>query len=360
MPEITSCPQCQRKLRVPDDLIGHKVKCPGCGLNFTADIDRPAPPPMPVGAVEDEPSAGRRAIPVPSPPPPVPDDDYGGFGGYPRRRPNSQERQEWMSVRVGLTLLIVSLFIGLTASFIFGVGVAVAASAPRSTVRPPFPSGSEPDGTQVLGGMMILCSLVFLLAWRIVSIVGYCFYVSLPARADSRGLAGTALGLAIAWPILLLIGILLFVALDHSATSSMLTDPTGGTHLGGRYTAAVVLVAVLCISSLLFVTELVCTLLLYRNVARTLNASGLASSAFVQLILGVVLEVWIIAQMVAIMIVIRMALSGSISFSAADSISQVSNVFLVLWLILIVGWSIWYLVTTFLVRGVVDGHIQRS
>src|SRR5437660_9135178 len=36
MPEIIDCPQCERKLRVPDDLLGRAVKCPTCGVTFTA------------------------------------------------------------------------------------------------------------------------------------------------------------------------------------------------------------------------------------------------------------------------------------------------------------------------------------
>jgi len=36
MSDITSCPQCQRKLRVTEDLVGQSVKCPSCGLIFTA------------------------------------------------------------------------------------------------------------------------------------------------------------------------------------------------------------------------------------------------------------------------------------------------------------------------------------
>jgi predicted Zn finger-like uncharacterized protein len=36
MPEITHCPNCQRTLRVPDELFGKLVKCPTCGTNFTA------------------------------------------------------------------------------------------------------------------------------------------------------------------------------------------------------------------------------------------------------------------------------------------------------------------------------------
>src|SRR5438105_13643672 len=36
MPEIINCPQCECKLRVPDELLGRGVKCPTCGVTFTA------------------------------------------------------------------------------------------------------------------------------------------------------------------------------------------------------------------------------------------------------------------------------------------------------------------------------------
>jgi predicted Zn finger-like uncharacterized protein len=45
--ELVSCPECQRKLRVPDNLIGKQVKCPTCGHTFTADPVAQAPPPPP-------------------------------------------------------------------------------------------------------------------------------------------------------------------------------------------------------------------------------------------------------------------------------------------------------------------------
>jgi hypothetical protein len=38
MPEITSCPDCQRNLKVPDDLVGKKVRCPGCSIMFFAQV----------------------------------------------------------------------------------------------------------------------------------------------------------------------------------------------------------------------------------------------------------------------------------------------------------------------------------
>jgi len=43
MPEVVSCPKCQRKSRVPDTLVGKKVKCPGCAEIFTAIVNAPAP-----------------------------------------------------------------------------------------------------------------------------------------------------------------------------------------------------------------------------------------------------------------------------------------------------------------------------
>jgi predicted Zn finger-like uncharacterized protein len=36
MPIIIDCPSCQRKLRVPEHLLGQKVKCPTCANMFTA------------------------------------------------------------------------------------------------------------------------------------------------------------------------------------------------------------------------------------------------------------------------------------------------------------------------------------
>jgi hypothetical protein len=38
MPRIITCPDCGRKLRVPDELVGKKVKCPDCNVKFTGGI----------------------------------------------------------------------------------------------------------------------------------------------------------------------------------------------------------------------------------------------------------------------------------------------------------------------------------
>ncbi len=47
MPEIVICPKCRRQARVPDSLMGHKVKCPGCDETFTAEVPASQPPSAP-------------------------------------------------------------------------------------------------------------------------------------------------------------------------------------------------------------------------------------------------------------------------------------------------------------------------
>jgi hypothetical protein len=62
MAEIISCPQCARKLRAPDDLLGRPVKCPTCGTTFTAELPRPPAAPIPVRE-EDRPGREERRPP---------------------------------------------------------------------------------------------------------------------------------------------------------------------------------------------------------------------------------------------------------------------------------------------------------
>jgi predicted Zn finger-like uncharacterized protein len=97
MPIIVACPSCGGKLRVADDLLGQRVRCPACQgtfdaarpapptpppLNLSVD-DEPAPPapapagpPSLVGAVELKPAAADAgaAPPAPSPPEALPGD----------------------------------------------------------------------------------------------------------------------------------------------------------------------------------------------------------------------------------------------------------------------------------------------
>jgi hypothetical protein len=56
MPEIIECPQCHRKLRMDESVLGQTVQCPSCQNAFTAALPyQPAPPPRPRPLEDDEP-----------------------------------------------------------------------------------------------------------------------------------------------------------------------------------------------------------------------------------------------------------------------------------------------------------------
>ncbi|HEV3082160.1 MAG TPA: hypothetical protein VGY66_20425 [Gemmataceae bacterium] len=131
MAAVIDCPSCQRKLNLPEDLLGRQVRCPTCGHTFTAGLApesplpvevlpepalpqprKPAPARLAPGRIGDEPcpSCGR----------PVPDDavrcGYCGeyledeAGGEPWERPGAV-RRDCEPERGGLviTLGIISL-----------------------------------------------------------------------------------------------------------------------------------------------------------------------------------------------------------------------------------------------------------
>jgi hypothetical protein len=73
---IIACPQCQKKLQLPDSFAGKQVQCPGCKNIFAPAVESEYPPPPsgppPLPARRDDDRAGGR------------DDDY-DFQERPRR-----------------------------------------------------------------------------------------------------------------------------------------------------------------------------------------------------------------------------------------------------------------------------------
>jgi hypothetical protein len=69
MPSVINCPACERRLNVPEALVGEAVKCPTCGETFTADLDSPPPRREELDKAplrlkeEDEPAPRRRRPP---------------------------------------------------------------------------------------------------------------------------------------------------------------------------------------------------------------------------------------------------------------------------------------------------------
>ena len=89
------CPTCSRKLRVPDDLAGKRVKCPSCGTNFQTNGTA-------AEAEEEErqPAPRRR---------PSRDDDYDDepeYGGRGRRRRRYAEHRGTLILVLGVLSLL--------------------------------------------------------------------------------------------------------------------------------------------------------------------------------------------------------------------------------------------------------------
>ncbi len=84
MPAIIPCPKCGRQIRIADELLGKRVRCPQCSATFVVEpVDEEGPAPAGT-AVQPAPTARRRAAPPP--------EDEGP--PRPRRRPRDEDEYE--------------------------------------------------------------------------------------------------------------------------------------------------------------------------------------------------------------------------------------------------------------------------
>jgi hypothetical protein len=114
MQEIINCPGCQRKLQIPEELLGKDVQCPTCGHTFQAALEMPATPRPEADAPEyrERPreapltrSKRRRRY--------EDEDDYDDDGGRIRRRRRDLEPHRGNMILVLGILSIVLGFVGL-------------------------------------------------------------------------------------------------------------------------------------------------------------------------------------------------------------------------------------------------------
>ena len=125
MPNTIHCPSCGRELRVPDELIGKKVKCPACATTFTASVAGPeaAPPsPGPEPGYEETPAPTRRPRPAaPEAEYEEPEEDY----DRPARRPKAF-RRGLVALRAPAICLMVTGVLGLLSTAYFLVSLAMS------------------------------------------------------------------------------------------------------------------------------------------------------------------------------------------------------------------------------------------
>ena len=128
MPGVVNCPSCERRLSVPETLVGEWVKCPTCGETFTADPD--GPPPRPEQDEEPRPPGRDTRLPRPSRddkddeaprPRPVraPRRDEDEYDDRPRRRPRREKPGKVQALGV---MMLVGGILGLVCFLALGVG----------------------------------------------------------------------------------------------------------------------------------------------------------------------------------------------------------------------------------------------
>ena len=188
MPVVTRCPSCNRSLRVPDNLIGSKVRCPQCKNVFTAeaggesaDVPAPlpaakAPPaPRPVSPISDRPSRPPQRPPASEPEPDdeprfeeAPDDEPEG-DELPRRRRGGarRERAAQMVAGPGIGLMVIGILgivlgLGFAALLVvLGGLVAMQPAGPRGAAAGPVPAEFAGNIASCLGSVCIGAVLTF-------------------------------------------------------------------------------------------------------------------------------------------------------------------------------------------------------
>src|SRR5262245_39744082 len=189
MPFVTQCPQCGQSMRVPDELTGHEVQCPGCRRIFRPATPSDAIAPSPERAATER-SDTQRSDTERAPrdvwreeeirPGPGPAADRGPHAPYPEDEELDEEREPGYpdytrrvlspdSPRAGLTVAVCILF-GVVAI----IHIALMfhhMSTLRLLERPiGFAEANEHDRRQGLLAMLSLGGLLVL-------VIVYCVWI---------------------------------------------------------------------------------------------------------------------------------------------------------------------------------------
>jgi hypothetical protein len=379
MPEIITCPDCQRKLRVPDDLLGKKVKCPGCSVMFTAGgapskVSRPAPPPAePVEEpVEDRRRDGvvRRDDDEDDDPRFRSDDDYDDYDDYRGLSPR-EVKAGWGKVRTGLSLNIIGTWIWMGGAVFMALGTllrvllqgsALFALAGGTSGNPTSraAANSAADSFAVGGVIFSIASVVFVLcalAEIVLRVTGFGLGLAVPSLRGSslKPLAITAFSIAGAEAVLRLFGF----------TWSVLSGPTVAWGAGEGSTVAF-MHAVRSVTS--WIINAVCLvgfivfLLFARSIASRVRDRGLPRTLLVMLIVFAVFCVlkWLVTTVVYFGI-LGAASSGGTKPTAASVATKI-GIAMVLWGLLFLaylGLEIWYIFVLGRLRDGIQRHIKK-
>jgi hypothetical protein len=275
MPEITPCPRCGRKIRVADELLGKKIRCPKCSVTFVVE----APGGQLETSVADRPGRGSRerleeeAEPRARTRRDEDDDDEEG-PRRPRRRPPPANVASWERVRRGIGLMLIAVgivilgWIVLAATTVLAMLVSTGVALSSKDVNTAI-------GTSVLAMIVVAgVAILFGLSYIVVRFIGHYETTTAPDREGARSLA--------VWGLWLFIGSLVVPVLYF-----LLAIVCFGVATGGKSATAAGLGAVLFMISMIIYYIVMGALLIggvyswlffLRACARLVRAPGLAQS----------------------------------------------------------------------------------
>jgi hypothetical protein len=301
MPQIVTCPDCGRKLRVPDALLGKKVKCPGCGQKFVGEADEdqddslePAGRGSNVTSRPGDSTLRQRDEEEDDAPRSSRGRDEGEDEDYPvsRRRKRDDDnrgpeptkgdiRQGWERVRFGVNLIILAVWIGVGTVVVAVSGwmlLILFGVMSFSTIASSFPTSGPPtqqNATQAAGqaagtgaamivggclvGGLILLLLLAQLGSRLTGL-GFCMGIAATRKTQMlKGLAIAVFSIAVANLILPTASLGVSIPLARNGVGCI---GFAGEGLFGALSLA----------------EIICFLLFLRGVAAVMKKDNLAQN----------------------------------------------------------------------------------
>jgi hypothetical protein len=342
MPEIVSCPDCSRQLRVPDHLLGKKVKCPGCNVMFTALISGG-------GAVvtrNDFEQVRVRRRSEPEAPPPARrrreeyyDDDY---DDRPRRRRREddyedeyqddyrdsprRQRAGWRMTCTGLNLYTIAIWIwvaGLTLAVLGGLLIRLLGAG---------------TGAQVIAQVVGILFLFAALADLVLRCTGSGLCMAIPGKPGTarKPLAISAFSLYAAHALLLVIGFIVLITEAGFGSLMGLMQTIRGTTI------------LLILAGIVGAAALIVFLLANRSAAIAVRARPLGG-AFLALLITFV----VYALVCLLLEVILNAIANNVGGKA---IEIVNIIFMVIELGCYIGIEIWYAFSLQQLRATIEVH----